>query len=286
MRVATGTYTGDGIDNRAITGVGFQPDVVIVKGDTSATRAVARAATMTGDQTKPLTGVLSLVTNRIQSLDLDGFTIGTYAAVNTSGVTYRWIAFKAAAGELKVGSYTGNGTGQSITGIGFSPDYVAMLGSNADNAIHRSSTMTTAYRFNDPAAGVDSLNSLDADGFSVGSHAQVNASGITYHYLAWNVLPGKVAAGSYSGDGLDDRSITGVGFLPEYVIIKANATGAACDRGVHRPSSISTDSTLNFTTANSFANGIQTLQPDGFQLGTDCTVNTSGATYHYIAFND
>jgi len=32
-QMVTGTYTGDGADNRAITEVGFQPDVVIVKGD-------------------------------------------------------------------------------------------------------------------------------------------------------------------------------------------------------------------------------------------------------------
>ena len=29
----TGTYTGDGTDNRPITGLGFQPDVVIVKSE-------------------------------------------------------------------------------------------------------------------------------------------------------------------------------------------------------------------------------------------------------------
>ena len=286
MRVATGTYAGDGTDNRAITGVGFQPDVLVVTRDTSGEVAVVRSSTMTGDATKLLVGGNALLTNRIQSLDLDGFTIGTNGAINTSGVTYRWIAFKAAAGQLVTGSYTGNGTSQSITGMGFSPEFVVMLGSNANNAIHRSSTMTTPYRFDDPAAGADSLNSLDAGGFSVGSHAQVNASGITYHSLAWNDVPGRVRVTSYTGDGLDDRSITGVGFLPEYVIIKADATGASCHRGVHRPSSVSTDSTLNFTTGVSFANGIQLLEPDGFQLGTDCTVNTSGATYHYIAFND
>ena len=284
--VATGSYTGDGIDNRAIGGVGFQPDVVIIKGAANGRRTVARSSTMTGDQTKPLASVLPLVTDRIQSLDLDGFTIGTHAAVNTSGGTYHWVALKAAAGQLQVGSYTGNGTSQPITGIGFSPEYVVILGSYADNAIQRSATMTTPYRFDDPAAGANSLNSLDADGFTVGSHAQVNSSGITYHYIAWNVVPGVVAAGSYNGDGLDDRSITGVGFLPEYVIVKADADGASCHRGVHRPSSIATDSTLNFTIGANFANGIQTLEADGFQVGTDCTVNTGGTTYHYLALKD
>ena len=30
-------------------------------------------------------------------------------------------------------------------------------------------------------------------------------------------------------------------------------------------------------------NGIQALQANGFQLGTDASVNASGPTYHYIA---
>ena len=35
IRVASGTYTGNGTDNRTITGVGFQPDAVIVKASTA-----------------------------------------------------------------------------------------------------------------------------------------------------------------------------------------------------------------------------------------------------------
>jgi len=30
----TGYYVGDGADNRAITGVGFQPQLIIIKDDT------------------------------------------------------------------------------------------------------------------------------------------------------------------------------------------------------------------------------------------------------------
>jgi len=282
--MATGTYAGDGLDNRPITGVGFQADAVIIKRNTSGEVAVARTSTMTGDATKLLVGGSAVLTNRIQSLDADGFTVGTNGAVNTSGVTYYWIAFKAIAGRLKVASYTGNGTSQSITGAGFSPEYVIILGANANNATHRSSTMTGPFRFDENAAGADGLNSLNPDGFSVGSHAQVNASGITYHYLAWNVDGGTVNVGSYSGDGLDNRPITGVGFQPGFVIAKDNATGALCNRPVHHPSSLAGDNSLYFTTAAPFSDGIQALQADGFQVGTNCSVNTSGGTYHWMAF--
>ena len=46
----------------------------------------------------------------------------------------------------------------------------------------------------------------------------------------------------------------------------------------------STDSTLNFTGDLNFADGIQALESDGFQVGTDGQVNASGRTYHYIGF--
>ena len=52
---ASGFYLGNSVDNRAIIGVGFRPDVVIVKGDTAQTAAV-RTSTMSGDAAKPMTG--------------------------------------------------------------------------------------------------------------------------------------------------------------------------------------------------------------------------------------
>ena len=47
--IRTGHYEGNGT-SLSVTGVGFQPDVVIIKGDTTE-RAVARTSTMTGDNT-------------------------------------------------------------------------------------------------------------------------------------------------------------------------------------------------------------------------------------------
>jgi len=91
---ASGSYTGNGADNRAITGgVGFQPDVVIIKSNT-AQLAVMRTSTMVGDASKELCAATAFQTNRIQSLDPGGFTVGTNAQVNSSGVTYYWVAFR------------------------------------------------------------------------------------------------------------------------------------------------------------------------------------------------
>ena len=50
-----------------------------------------------------------------------------------------------------------------------------------------------------------------------------------YYYVAWNEIAGKMDVGSYSGNATDNRSITGVGFLPQYVIVRpgnANSTSS------------------------------------------------------------
>ena len=76
--VLTGIYMGNGVDNRQITGLGFHPDVVIIKSILTQ-QAVVRTSTMTGDVSKNMaTG--EIVSNAIQSLDPSGFTVGTIPA--------------------------------------------------------------------------------------------------------------------------------------------------------------------------------------------------------------
>ena len=53
MQMASGSYTGDGAATHVVTGLGFRPDAVIVKGHT-AKLAVIRTTTMLGDSAKQL----------------------------------------------------------------------------------------------------------------------------------------------------------------------------------------------------------------------------------------
>ncbi len=46
-----GTYTGDGLDNRAVSGLGFSPDVIIIKG-AGATSAVIKMSSLAGTRNK------------------------------------------------------------------------------------------------------------------------------------------------------------------------------------------------------------------------------------------
>jgi hypothetical protein len=130
IKMATGTYTGNGADNRAIA-VGFQPDFVIVK-DTNTNVGVARTSTMAGDLAKPMGTLTAFQADNIQSLTATGFTIGTNARVNQAGRTYHWTAFKTNSQAMTVGTYTGNGAAsRSFNGFGFSPEAVILMGNNA-----------------------------------------------------------------------------------------------------------------------------------------------------------
>ena len=81
LRIATGSYVGNATDNRAITGVGFQPDIVFVKCSCGQLAAV-RTSSMAGDATKVISNSGALQADHVQSLDPDGFTVGASLQVN------------------------------------------------------------------------------------------------------------------------------------------------------------------------------------------------------------
>jgi hypothetical protein len=283
MRLASGTYTGNGANPRTISGLAFAPDVVIVKGNNTQP-AVIRTATMSGDASKPMIGASGLTANLVESLGATSFTVGNDSRVNASGTAYTWIAMKSAGGALAVGTYSGNGTSQSISGLGFSPEAVTVLPSSAQRAQLQISGMTRTFQYDANTGITNGITALGADGFSVASSATVNSASTTYHYLAWNQVAGAIDAGGYTGNGSDNRSIS-VPFQPQYAIVRSADT-ATSREGAHRPSALTGSASLNYTAAANDSNSIQALQSSGFQVGTDGSVNASGAAYRYLAFRD
>ena len=213
--------------------------------DTTNDGTAIRTSTMVGDATKFINGAITA--GVIESLDVDGFTVGNHGRVNGNAKTYHWIAFKQAPGEMKVGSYSGNGAdNRSITGVGFQPDYVIVMPGSNNPSVHRSSAMLgdiSSY-FSTTASATNIIQALEADGFQVGTNASVNTNGTTYYYIAWKAIAGKMNIGTYTGSGADNRNITGVGFQPEWVLVKDTTT----DYAIHKPASTgaSTDSSLYF----------------------------------------
>ena len=143
-------------------------------------------------------------------------------------------------------------------------------------------TGDTSVRFGASATGTNRIQAFEADGFELGSDSAVNLITETYHYIAFKTISGWMDVGSYTGNGSNNRNFTGLGFQPQWVVIKS--TGG--DLAVHRPDSLSGDSTQYFNNSANFSNGIQSLDTDGFQLGTHSTVNTNSTTYHWASFGD
>jgi hypothetical protein len=280
IKMATGSYAGDGADNRTIT-VGFQPDFVMVK-DTGNREGAARSSSMGADLAKPMGSLTALAADNIQTFTANGFVVGTANRVNSSGRTYHWVAFKSNSQAMKVGTYNGNGTTQSITGLGFSPELVILMGNNAQRALSRYSGMSRSYGFDSSTGTSTGIASLDADGFSVGAAAEANANGIAYHYVAFNNVANSINVSSYAGNNTDDRNLATVGFQPEYVMVRADDSATARSANA-RPSSLAGDNTLLFTATASGNNRIQALQSNGFQVGTGGDVNANSVNYYYLA---
>jgi hypothetical protein len=291
IRVASGSYTGNGANARSITGAGFQPDLVIVKRNTTQV-AVARLSTLpvAQDLTKPLSGATGLQPNMIKSLDANGFTVGTDATVNAgsggaSSRIYYWTAFKAAPGHLALGTYTGSGASRSITGLGFSPEYVMIAGSGSTSAVQRMSAMTRTFPFDSGTGTATAINSLDGDGFSLGTDPTVNQNGGSYNYAAFNQCAGEMKTSSYTGNGAASQTITGVGFQPADVIIRANDATSARE-GVQGSAALPSNQSLFFSATGNPTNAITALGTDGFTVGGNAATNANGVSYPYVAFHD
>ena len=141
--------------------------------------------------------------------------------------------------------YTGNGTGQSINGVGFSPDFV-WLKSRSLNALHAVFDTvrggTKRLRTNDTVAEDTStaLTTFDSDGFTLGNDYSANNSGSTFVAWCWDAGSSTVsntdgtitssvranpASGfsvvTYTGNGVAGATVGhGLSSAPKMIILK------------------------------------------------------------------
>ena len=285
MNVAYGSYTGNGVDGRSIIGVGFTPDFVLITGVSD---PHFRTAQHEGDTLSSYFAFGATdEANHIKSIDVDGFTVGNDTDVNVSPNTYYWMAIRNhTPGFFKTGSYVGDGAdNHDITGVGFRPDVLYIKGSGS-----RAGVMSTSAMPADSTVIIDStetpfanaIQSFAADGFQVGTHTRVNTNAITYRYVAMK-SGSSVQVGTYTGDGTTPRDITGVGFDPTIVWVRA----ATSDDAIWKSASMS--GTDSFSLANYEAQGAQGLRAfitDGFTVGSLNEVNSSGFANYYVAFKN
>ncbi|MFH0820726.1 MAG: fibronectin type III domain-containing protein, partial [Candidatus Peregrinibacteria bacterium] len=141
----------------------------------------------------------------------------------------------------------------------------------------------------------DRITSLNTNGFSLGKSKNVNESGYTYHYIAWNEVAGSMKTGSYVGvDGPgepDSQKITGFAFEPEFVILRPNDSNRGHmqfasnpingDQDGHDPE----DQTFPFSSDDGNSKVIIDFGVDGMTIGdSQSYANKPDITYHYIAW--
>jgi uncharacterized repeat protein (TIGR01451 family) len=283
-RVASGAYVGDGTGARSITGIGFTPDLVLVKGD-HGLQGHARSSTMPAGMSKPLGTTDGLVATRIISLDANGFTIDADDEVNEPGTSFHWTAFREGVGApFAVGTYTGDGVDDRNITVGFQPGYVIVMGAENEQAMQRfgAQGVNSSLEFKSGTELSDRIQVFQPAGFQVGTNTAVNELGKQFHWAAWAATPGQLAEGTYTGNGVDDRLIP-VGFQPDWALVRIRTNA---DGSVHRPASLPGDATLPVYPGGAFADGIQAFVPGGFEVGTDSAVNRNGVDHFWVAARD
>lgn len=285
MRIKNLNYTGDGNDDRTVTGVGYQPDVVIVvrEGAGNGTDvAVISTSAMDAGDSKGMVGATAPTTGFIKSLDADGFTVGTDGSVNANSIKYHALCLKADAADLKVDKYTGDGINdRQFTGLNFNPDGVITMKEGPTRVLFRTTGHSgdQSAPFTNTSRESNLIQALITDGFELGSDGDVNADGTVYYYVAWKDVAGFIKTKPYTGDGSDPSNLTGSGFDPDYAM--HHRTTGSNKYPVSHPTSLgdSTDSSIYFTDIANSTNRIQQLITDGVELGGNEEVNANGDGY-------
>lgn len=284
-QMAAGHYIGDGTDNRNIGDLSFQPNFICVK-QVGFAAGKCRTSTMSGDAATIVHGG-GLETNNIQAILTNGFQVGTDTDVNNSGSMHVWAAFKAVSAEFAVGSYEGNGADSrnlAPTGFtGITPAFVHVFDSltSSGGSWFRYSTQSGDLAFN-WGLSVDTANMIQgfyAGGFQVGTDNDVNDSDEAFHYVAWKAVAAEAKAGSFTGNGADNRNIAGVGFRPAFVALKFDGGQGVWSQGTLQSDTYS----LPMTSWIWASNYIQGYTTDGFQVGSQGDVNQTTTAIHYFA---
>lgn len=237
------TYTGTG-SSQAITGVGFQPDkVVIKKRDASDDWAVF-------DSNRGA-NLLSWNNNSAQSsfsfsFNSDGFTVpSTSGMTNGNGNSYVAYCWKANGGTTSTNSNgTVNSTVQANTNLGFSiatttnnsgsnKTYGHGLGTTPEWIIRKktSASLDWTNYFTVLDGSLDYMNFNTTTGKDNSGYSSPTSTVFTvptggdwvfYNFVS---IAGKTKIGTYTGTGQSGQTIT-TGFQPDFIMIKSTVGNA------------------------------------------------------------
>ena len=217
-----------------------------------------------------------------------------------------WLTFQP-KDNFNCTTYTGTGAANTITGVGFQPDFIWQK-ARSQSQSHRvfdSVRGGTSLIYPDLANGEDTsdqfITSFNSDGFTMGTAGgNANDNGTTY--VSWNwktgttsgLSGGTITPSSYSinattgvgiykytGTGSAGTIPHGLGVAPKLVIIKrtnANGQWSVYHYEVGEAKHLALDTKIAEQTGSAYWNDTAPTSTV-FSLGNGTDVNTSGGTY-------
>ena len=188
-------YTGDGNSARTVGhGLSAKCDLVIIKSRDSADKWVVQLPQLGDNARMVLEGDAAKTddSTTAQAGNATVFGIGGDNAVNKSSDNFIAYCFRNIAGYQKIGTYTGNSSTQSITGVGFKPRYLLIKQTNSTNSwrifdskrgLSAPQTLFANLNLAEDSES-NTVSSFDSDGWTMGSQQGVNDNGDTYLYWA------------------------------------------------------------------------------------------------------
>ena len=312
-------YTGTSANPTSRTGVGFQPDWIWAK-ERSSTSSHRWIDSSRGKDKVLESNATDVEVTRgdIQSFNSDGFTTDDGGAINESGQTYvawNWKANGGTTSSNTSGSITS--TVQANTTAGFSIVTWTETTANSqtighglgktpamiitklrDNAVldpawytfHQSLGIGERVMLDSTSGDVTSgffNGTLNSSVFHVGyGDSYDNTQAVAYCFAE---IEGYSKFGSYTGNGNADGPFIYTGFKPAWIMFKKSSdTGDWIIMDAKRTNEFNpTNGTLYANLSNAEATSIDRgdCVSNGYKLrNTSAAVNTSGATYIYMAF--
>jgi len=210
--------------------------------------------------------------------------------------------------------YTGNGSTQSITGVGFQPDWI-WVKERSSTSSHQLIDAVRGYNKRlssntSDAEAVDSspyndFKSIDSDGFTIGSGGAVNENSQTY--ASWNWLANNTSGSSntdgsitstvsvnttsgfsivsYTGTGANATVGHGLGSTPKFVAIKNRTTTGWSWRTYHVDITPSKRLFLNTTdAATTDTTAFNSTAPTSSVFSVGTSIGANGSSDDMIAY--